>query len=847
MTDSSSSPLPLPDLPINGVLPALRQALAQGSAVLSAPPGSGKTTVVPLALLHEPWLANKKILILEPRRLATRAAARRMASLLGESVGQQVGYQIRFERCSSLQTRIEVVTEGILTRRVQQDAGLDDVGLVIFDEFHERSLHADLALALCMDLCQLREDLRLLVMSATLDTAPIAQLLGGVPVIVGEGRPFAVACQYLDRPMDGRISTIAASGVRRMLQQHQGDLLVFLPGSGEIRDTGRLLAEDPVTANCLILPLFGDLSAREQDRAILPDIQGRRRIILATAIAETSLTIEGVTCVVDSGFSRLPSFDAGSGLSRLQTVRVSKATAEQRAGRAGRLGPGHCLRLWTAQQHHSLPPFHPPEIVNADLAPLVLELALWGVAETRALQWLDPPREGLFRQARELLQSLRAIDAQGRITQEGRKLAQLPLHPRLGHMLLRGQAQGLGGLACDVAALLAERDLFSHQRERSAELGERLRVLHQWRHQGDGALGPLGIDPQLCRRIDQAARQWRRLLHCAEPDPAVGDVIGCLLLHAYPERVARRRPGQRERYQLATGQGLRLAATDPLCAQEYLIAAHADSGHREGMVYLAEAIDLATIEQEHPHLLTSEEVVAWDAAAGRVRSLRRTRLGAIVVEERALNEVSAPAVMRALLEGIRQMGLACLPWDRDALQVQARILTLHNWQPEADWPHLDDESLLADLGWLEPFLTGINRAEQLARLNLQEILVAPLSWEQRQTLERLAPQTITVPSGSRIRIDYRLDGPPILAVRLQEMFGLSTTPTVCGGRVPLLLHLLSPARRPLQVTSDLASFWQQAYPQVKKELKGRYPKHAWPDDPLAAPALRGAKPRPGKE
>lgn len=844
MTDSTPV-LTLPDLPINEVLPSLRQALALGSAVLSAPPGSGKTTVVPLALLQEPWLAHKKILMLEPRRLATRAAARRMASLLGEPVGQQVGYQVRFERCSSAKTRIEVVTEGILTRRLQQDGALDDVGLVIFDEFHERSLHADLALALCLDLCQLREDLRLLVMSATLDTAPLAQLLGGVPVIVGEGRQFAVACSYLERPMEGRISAVTALGVRRMLQQHQGDLLVFLPGSGEIRETTHLLSEDPACTDCLILPLYGDLSPREQDRAILPDSRGQRRIILATAIAETSLTIEGVTCVVDSGFSRLPSFDAASGLSRLQTVRVSKATAEQRAGRAGRLGPGHCLRLWTASQHHSLPPFHPPEIVNADLAPLALELALWGVADAKALQWLDPPREGLFRQAVQLLQSLHAIDDRGRITAEGKKLAQLPLHPRLGQMLLRGQAQGLAGLACNVAALLAERDLLS-QRERGAELGERLRVLQQWRREGDQSLRQRGLDAQLCRRIDQASRQWQQMLGCRDNQAGNPNDIGSLLIHAYPERIARRRPGQRERYQMAGGQGLRLLPIDPLAAYEYLVVAQADSGRGEGRIYLAEPIDLAEIVDKHAHLLSNEDEVAWDAATARVRAVRCTRLGAIVVEERPLEKVAEQPLLRAMLEGITQLGLDCLPWSREARQFQARIHTLRSWQPEAGWPDLHDEALLADLAWLEPFLAGINRAEQLARLNMQDILQAPLLWEQRQAVDRLAPPAITVPSGSHIRIDYRLDGPPILAVRLQEMFGLTSTPTVCSGRVPLLLHLLSPARRPIQVTSDLASFWQQGYPQVKKELKGRYPKHSWPDDPLVAPALRGVKPKPGK-
>ncbi|WP_448875004.1 ATP-dependent helicase HrpB [Desulfobulbus propionicus] len=830
----------LPELPIRAVLPELRAALARGSAVLAAPPGSGKTTVVPLALLKEPWLKKKKILILEPRRLATRAAAVRMASLLGETVGQSVGYQVRFDRRISAQTRIEVVTEGILTRRLQNDAGLENVGLVIFDEFHERSLHADLALALCLDLCQLREDLRLLVMSATLDTAPIARLLGGAPVVTGQGRMFAVETTYLDRPARERIAEVVAGGVRRMLPL-EGDLLVFLPGSGEIRETMALLQDDPALNDRLILPLFGELSVRDQDRAIVPDPEGQKRIILATAIAETSLTIEGIRCVIDSGWSRLPAFDPASGLSRLNTVRVSRATAAQRTGRAGRLGPGQCLRLWTREEQHSLPPFHPPEIVNADLAELALELALWGVRDPGELRWLDLPRSGPLNQARDLLRDLQAIDRQGRITPLGRTLAELPLHPRLAHMLLQARTQGLESLGCDLAALLSERDPW-HGRAMGADIGERLRLLAAWREQGERAVRKLGGDPHLCRRVDQASRQWQR-----DTSPSTQwdqEDVGNLLIAAYPERIARRRPGQRERYQLAGGRGVSLPPTDPLAGSDYLVAALVDGGHGEGRIFLAASVDLAVIRRHHPHLLVSEEQVRWDMDSARVIASSRTRLGALVVEEHPLSDLSPQAVRTALLQGIRTMGLACLPWSREARQVQARLVSLRRWQPEANWPDLNDSALLNDLCWLEPFVDGITRIEQLQRLDLQQILLAPLDWPRRQALDRLAPRAIVVPSGSTIRIDYQIDGPPVLAVRLQELFGLATTPMVFEGRVPLLLHLLSPARRPIQVTTDLESFWRSGYPHVKKELKGRYPKHAWPDDPLAAEPLRGVPRKP---
>lgn len=815
----------LPSLPIRHILPELKNALVHGSAVVSAPPGSGKTTILPLALLDEPWLAGKKILILEPRRLAARTAAARMASILGEKVGQTVGYQIRFDRQISPETRIEVLTEGILTRRLQSDTDLSDTGLIIFDEFHERSIHADLSLALCLELGQLKADLRLLVMSATLDTAALATLLGCVPVITGDGRSHEVEIEYLERAAIGRIGVTTALGVRRVLDAQSGDVLVFLPGTAEINEVHRLLSTEPTCRGILIAPLFGDLSPADQDRALLPDPNGRRRVILATSIAETSLTIEGIGCVVDCGLSRRPRFDPGNGLSRLTTIRVSRAAARQRAGRAGRLGPGYCLRLWTRGEHHGLTPFHPPEILETDLAGLALDLALWGVHDPQELRWLDPPRSGPYQQAQDLLRSLGAIDPSGRITATGRQLAALPIHPRLGHMLLMARSMGQTPLACDLAALLSERDLVQRDgRNPSADLGIRLRLFELWRQQGDAAVNREGGDPAVCRRIDRAARQWQRLIPCKNGahDHAC---IGPLLVSAYPDRLARWRPQERGRYLLASGRGAKLPSADPLAASEFLVVPQLDAGQTEGRIFLAEALDLIDLKRDHGNLFSANEEVYWDAATARVTATRRLSLGAILIEERPLTKVDPEAIRQALLAGIRQMGLACLPWDKESRQFQARISCLRIRQPERNWPDVTDNRLREDLHWLEPYLVGLSKAEQLKQIDLLRVFKTMLGWEKQQQLEHDAPSSYTVPSGSKIRIEYRLDEPPLLAVRIQELFGLNQTPTICNGKVVLLLHLLSPARRPIQITSDLSGFWQRSYPKIKKELKGRYPKH----------------------
>ncbi|MGI6655363.1 MAG: ATP-dependent helicase HrpB [Desulfobulbus sp.] len=828
------NPPNLPDLPITPILPALNRALAQGPVILTAPPGSGKTTLAPLSLLPADWLGQRAIWLLEPRRLAARAAAGRMAALLGEPVGQTVGYHIRFDRKVSAQTRIEVLTEGILTRRLQGGDQLDNVGLIIFDEFHERSLQTDLALALCLDLAQVARGLHLLIMSATLDTDPLVRLLDGATVLRGEGRPHPVTIAHRSRPARGPISAVMARGiVDALATTSSGDLLGFLPGSGEIRATADLLAEEPACQGFRILPLYGDLPRAEQDRVLSPDPDSRR-IILATSIAETSLTIEGVRCVVDSGWSRRPFFDARSGLPGLRTVRVSRAAADQRAGRAGRLGPGFCLRLWTAEEHHNLPPAHPPEIVQADLAELVLQLALWGVTDPAELRWLDPPRAGEVDQARSLLHSLAAVDEQGRITPQGRRLAALPLHPRLGHLLLTAADRNQVDLGCDLAAILSEADPL---RRAGVDLEERLALLARLRKTNAPVIREPGVDPARCARLIRTRRALRSLLPTStKPDSDRAGSVGNLLAHAWPDRIARRRPNQPGRYQLAGGREASLPESDPLSAEPWLVAPHLDAAR--GRIFLAAPCAPHELHDQ-PGLLETCRSVLWDSEAGRVRATEQVRIGVLVVEEQPLADPDPESVRQALLQGVVAMGLDCLHWEKEARQLQGRVACLRTRQPEAGWPDLGDEALLHDLDWLAPWLDGITTARQLAAIRVLPALMARLDWNQKKMLERDAPETWTAPSGSRIRITYTPDSAPVLAVRIQELFGCTETPSICGGTVPLLLHLLSPARRPVQITADLAGFWTHGYPEVRKELAGRYPKHAWPTDPLTARPLAG--------
>ncbi len=828
-------------LPIEPLLPVLRQTLAASrNAVLQAPPGAGKTTRVPLALLDADWLGNKKIVVLEPRRLAARAAARYMAHTLGERVGGTVGYRVRLDASIGPRTRIEVVTEGILTRRLQDDPALEDVGLVVFDEFHERSLQADLGLALCLDAQGvLRPDLRLLVMSATLDGAAVARLLGEAPLLTSTGRGHPVDIRY--RPTQSpyvrerrRFCDEVARIVLGALREESGSILVFLPGAGEIRLVeAALRAADP-GAGVMLAPLHSQLAAPAQDTAIQPAPAGWRKVVLATAIAETSLTIEGIRVVIDAGLMRRPRFDPNTGLTRLVTLPVSQAAAAQRTGRAGRLEPGVCYRLWP--QHLHLLPQGTPEILEADLAPLALELAQWGVREAGELCWLDQPPAAHFTQASELLRQLGALDAGGRITAHGRAMRQLGAHPRLAHMMLRGRELGCGRLACELAALLEERDPLRAARAGDADMVPRLERLRGLGDSGDADRGAL-------RPLRELAAQWHRELRCegAPADHADLALTGAVLACAYPDRIAQRRAGAENRYVLSNGRGAVFIEAEPLAAADWIVAAHLD-GAREARIFLAAAIQREQLLDYHGALIGERTFVAWDECEQGVRARRQQRLGELVLSDESWAEADGQAVQAALLAGIYRNGAGCLPWSDAARELQARIGFLHRLAPR-DWPDVRDETLFSTLeDWLSPHLQGMTRLAQLKRLDLRALLLERLSWAEQRRLDELAPATLTVPSGSRVRLDYRQDT-PVLAVRLQEMFGLTATPRVAGGRVPVLLHLLSPARRPMQITQDLAAFWQGAYHDVKKELKGRYPKHHWPDDPLKAQPTAGAKRR----
>ncbi|MFN2567376.1 MAG: ATP-dependent helicase HrpB [Gemmatimonadaceae bacterium] len=848
----------MPDLPIESVVPILRAALRDHhGAVLQAPPGAGKTTRVPLTLLNEPWLAGRKIVLLEPRRLAARAAAGFMARSLGERVGETIGYRVRMDTKVSTRTRIEVVTEGVLTRLVQADPGLEDVGLVVFDEFHERSLHADLGLALALQTrALLREDLRLLVMSATLDGAPVAALIGDVadgraPIVTSAGRSFPVETRHIARAADRPFEPAVAAVVRRTLAEDEGDVLVFLPGAAEIRQVEALLADSQLPRGVYVAPLFGDLAQDAQDRAIEPSPPGTRKIVLATSIAETSLTIEGVRVVVDGGLMRVPRFSPRSGMTRLETVRVTRASADQRRGRAGRVAPGVCYRLWGEQEEQQLAAHGRPEILDADLAPLALELAEAGVVDPAQLRWLDPPPTAAIAQARELLTQLGALGADGRITEHGRQMTRLAIHPRLAHMLVTGVRIGHGALACDVAALVSERDVFRFDAGAAVDADLRLRVetLHDAARGGAPRAHAHGatVDRGAVQRALAMSRDLARTLRL-DPRPSTVDPTGLLLAFAYPDRIAQRRGDPDDsrsttgRFLLRNGVGAAFPSPQALSAEPYVVVAELGGQPPESRIYLAAAIALDEIEAHFGHQIGYDQEVTWDAEAGMVRAKERERLGAIILRERALSSPDPGAVVAALLGGLANDGLRGLSWTDGARQLQQRISFLHQLDPT--WPDMSDATLTATLAaWLGPHVYGLTRREELRRLDLASILLGALTWEQRAALDELAPSHLMVPSGSRIRIDYSDPQSPVLAVRLQELFGLTETPRIARGRVPLTLHLLSPARRPVQVTTDLAGFWRRGYFDVKKELKGRYPKHYWPDDPFQAVPTRHVRPR----
>lgn len=832
-------------LPVVDALPAVREALGgRGVAVLQAPPGAGKTTVVPLELLREPWLGGRKIVMLEPRRLAARAAARRMASTLGEPVGRTVGYRVRMDTRVSDATRIEVVTEGVLTRMRQEDPALEGIGLVIFDEFHERSLHADLGLALAIESrTALRPDLRILVMSATLDGTAVARLLDDAPIVASEGRLFPVETRYRPRRTDQRFDAAVASLIREAVAEETGDILVFLPGAGEINRVAALI-EPSLPSGTRVFRLHGMLPAEEQDAAIAPSLPGRRKIVLATSIAETSLTIDGVRVVVDGGLMRVPRFSPRTGMTRLQTVRVTRASADQRRGRAGRTAPGVCYRLWAAHEEHGLIPFGTPEILATDLAPLALDLAAAGVRDPAELAWLDPPPAAAIEQARELLVLLGGLDDQGRLTDHGRRMAGLPLHPRLAHMALEARRLGHAPLAADLAALLGDRDIArrspaSGDRSPLPDVDVRLRL--DALSTGRTAPG-FEVDHGALRRVRSEAAEWRRRLGARGKDRIETDAAGLLLALAYPDRIGQRRAGESGRFLLRNGRGATLPADQPLAREDYLVAAELDDTGSESRILLAAPLAAADLEHLSSHAMTTSDEVTWDSESRTVSARRVRRFGAIILEQTALPNPDPALIHRALIDGIRADGLAVLPWSDRAGRIRERLAFLHRLDPA--WPDVSDAALLGQLeSWLGPALAGVRRKGDLDRLDLAEALLAMLPWGQRTRLDGLAPERITVPSGSAIAIDYGDPAAPVLAVRLQEVFGLVETPAIGGGRVPLTMHLLSPAYRPVQVTRDLASFWKSGYFDVRKDLRGRYPKHHWPEDPLTADAVRGTRRR----
>jgi ATP-dependent helicase HrpB len=833
-------------LPIKQALPALHEALAaRTSVLLEAPPGAGKSTLVPLALLQAPWLRGRKILMLEPRRIAARAVAMRMAALLAEPIGRTVGFRTRLESRVSRDTRIEVVTEGILTRMLQEDSALEGIGCVIFDEFHERSLNADLGLALCIESQQnLRADLRLLVMSATLDLKPLVHLLGDAPVVSAQGRSFEVHTHYVPRRNEVHLELQVSQVLRTALREHAGDILCFLPGAPEIRRVQRNLQESDLGRGVRVLPLYGDLEGALQDTALAPSVPGERKIVLATSIAETSLTIEGVRVVVDSGMRRYSEFDPETGMSRLTTGKVSQAAADQRRGRAGRLSEGHCHRLWSEGTHDSLAAQTPPEILHADLAPLALQLACWGATDANALAWLDPPPAAPLAQARDLLRQLEAIDAAARVTAHGRELGKLGMHPRLGHMLIKSRDLDAVRLACDLAAILSERDILrAAAGARDADLRLRVAVLR-----GDSREVPGGVSVDT-RAKDQAQRssgQWQRDFTGSARDAAdPHDATGILLAWAYPDRIARARD-ENGRYLLANGRGARFGEPQALSKAEFIVAAELDGADRDARIFLAAPIAIGDLNERFGALISESADIRWDDRAGAVSAKRERRLGALLLDSAELRSPDPDAMQRALLAGLEQTGIAGLPWTRELRQWQARVMLMrqHAVPGPLPWPDLRDEALERTLeDWAAPWIVGFTRREHFVRLDLSNALHSFLNRAQTSLLEQQAPTHFRVPSGSNIPIDY-LDGDnPSLSVRLQELFGLLETPAVAGGKVPLLLKMLSPAGRPVQITKDLVSFWNRGYHEVRKDLKGRYPKHYWPEDPHTAQATRRARPR----
>lgn len=821
--------------PVLSILPDVKEKLIDNPVVLlEAPPGAGKSTILPLQLLDEPWLKANKIILLEPRRLAARSVAMRMADLRDEEAGDTVGYRIRFETRSGKNTRLEVVTEGILTRMIQNDNSLDGVGLLIFDEFHERSLHADLALALALQVQQvLRNDLRILVMSATLEGEKLSDILKA-PIVRSLGKQYPVSVQYVPTTDHAPIAAAVTKVIRKAIFENEGDILAFFPGSPEIRRAADFLETENFPV--IIYPLYGDLNFKRQQDAIVPDPHGRRKVILATSIAETSLTIEGVTVVVDSGYSRIPRFDPRSGMTRLETIRVTRDAADQRAGRAGRLGPGVCYRLWSQAAHSNLVASRNPEILDADLAPLMLELAQWGIRDVGELTWVTIPPPGAVSQAKELLCDLDALGSQG-ITARGREMLGLPTHPRIAHMLLEAKREGNAALALatDIAAILEERDPLP--KGSGADLSLRVELLRRWRKGERTSAEGTFLD-----RIERVALSWRQHFRISEDNNLVSDTqVGKLVMAAYPDRVARQVSRNSERYKLVNGRVAKLPDHDPLHRDTWLAIAQVDAGGQEGRIFLAAPVD----EKDLIPLASEKEIVSWDEEREMVTASLEARIGNVVLSTKPLNKIPGDEKVLALCQAIRNKGLSFLNWGEEQVAWQARVLSLRRWRPEENWPDVSDERLLETLGtWLAPFLGDLYKRSEVLKLDLHIILNAMLPWELNTKFNELAPARLEVPSGSMIKLIYFADGSaPAMEVRLQEVFGMLETPAVNAGRNKVIMHLLSPGFKPVQVTQDLKSFWATTYAEVRKELRSRYPKHSWPEDPWTATAVRGARRR----
>jgi ATP-dependent RNA helicase HrpB len=839
-----------PPLPIDAVLTELATSLrGRANAVLVAPPGAGKTTRVPLALLDEPWMEGRKLIVLEPRRLAARAAAERMAATLDETVGETIGLRVRLGSKVGRKTRVEVVTEGVFTRMILEDPALEGVAAVLFDEFHERSLDADLGLALALDAQSgLREDLHLLVMSATLDGARVATLMGDASEITSEGRAYPVATRYLGRDPNRRIEDQIAEAVLLALRAEPGSILVFLPGQREIRRVETLLRDRLTDAAVDLAPLYGALERAEQDFAIAPAPAGRRKVVLTTSIAETSLTIEGVRIVIDSGLARVPVFEPNLGLTRLETVRVSRAAADQRRGRAGRTAPGTCYRLWDEAATRALEPFARPEILSADLASLLLDCAAWGITDPATLAFLDPPPASALKEARTLLVGLEALDDDGRITAIGHRLRALPLPPRLAKMLLVANRVGRLREAAELAAVLVERGLggdaidllerierFRADRSRRAE--EMRRLIHGWeRSAGEDFPSAAGA------RREREGRRHRDENRLGIADPPRGAEIGSLLALAYPDRLAKQR-GRPGEYLMANGRGASLEAHERLAREPYLAVAEVAGGAASARIVAAAAITAEGLAHAvAPHIEEREEV-AFDRQARALRARAVRSFGALVLGERPLPVPGTAAAAQTLARGLVSLGLDVLPWSKPLTQWRERVLFLRRAEGD-DWPDLSDETLRSTAEeWLAPSLVGKAGLTDIGPDTLNEALRALLPWPLQRRLDSAAPTHVEVPTGSRIPIDYGGEEGPVLAVRVQELFGLDRHPSLAGGRVPLILHLLSPAHRPIQITRDLPGFWRGSWAAVRADLRGRYPKHPWPEDPVAASPTRRAKPR----